>query len=209
MAVVAPIPSASVRIATIVNPGLRSSVRIAYRMSLMGGVLVWIPCCSLDDCAPHSGRRRLAFITARGAPPPLALARRLRASLGPQALFPLFRPQCRDRIHTRSAPRRNVGRDECDANQNGGDGDIGQRIGAAHVKKKHFQESRRYERACYAQSEASRCEQEPLTHDGPDDLIGAGSERDPNADLTSALHDGETHQAKNPDGGEDQRDQRE
>src|SRR5882672_7681780 len=28
----------------------------------------------------------LAFLTARGAPPPLALARRLRASLGPQAL---------------------------------------------------------------------------------------------------------------------------
>src|SRR3977135_478822 len=27
-----------------------------------------------------------AFITARGAPPPLALARRLRASLGPRAL---------------------------------------------------------------------------------------------------------------------------
>src|SRR6185312_2424707 len=30
--------------------------------------------------------RLSAFLTARGAPPPLALARRLRASLGPQAL---------------------------------------------------------------------------------------------------------------------------
>src|SRR4029079_18720068 len=29
----------------------------------------------------------LTLLTARGAPPPLALARRLRASLGPQALF--------------------------------------------------------------------------------------------------------------------------
>src|SRR3954452_15938343 len=65
---------------------------------------------SLGGYAPRSGRRRLshcsrgptparsrsaatrlaraagACLTARGAPPPLALARRLRASLGPQAL---------------------------------------------------------------------------------------------------------------------------
>src|SRR5262249_59393406 len=41
---------------------------------------------SLGGSAPRSGRRRLAFLTARGAPPPRALARRLRAALGPQAL---------------------------------------------------------------------------------------------------------------------------
>src|SRR3954453_21616975 len=38
----------------------------------------------------HSARemkRTIALFTARGAPPPRALARRLRASLGPQALF--------------------------------------------------------------------------------------------------------------------------
>src|SRR5438034_933851 len=42
---------------------------------------------SRGDFAPRSGRRRSSFFSARGAPPPLALARRLRASLGPQALI--------------------------------------------------------------------------------------------------------------------------
>ena len=36
-----------------------------------------------------------AFITARGAPPPRALARRLRASLGPQALYLPLQPATR------------------------------------------------------------------------------------------------------------------
>src|SRR5688572_31299115 len=38
--------------------------------------------------ASDAGYRNMpAFLSARGAPPPLALARRLRASLGPQALL--------------------------------------------------------------------------------------------------------------------------
>ena len=39
------------------------------------------------DVFPGIPIPRATFLNARGAPPPLALARRLRASLGPQALF--------------------------------------------------------------------------------------------------------------------------
>src|SRR5688500_7354778 len=47
-----------------------------------------------------------SFLSARGAPPPLALARRLRAALGPQALC-LSDPDLRAQIHDRAlrAPR--------------------------------------------------------------------------------------------------------
>ena len=42
----------------------------------------------------HGGGAMSAFFNARGAPPPLALARRLRASLGPQALYSRQTPGC-------------------------------------------------------------------------------------------------------------------
>src|SRR6185436_18216833 len=53
-----------------------------------------------DECHFHL----LTFSYARGAPPPLALARRLRASLGPQAL-PLC-PLCFQRRADAATPAR-------------------------------------------------------------------------------------------------------
>jgi hypothetical protein len=49
---------------------------------------------SLGDYAPRSAAGALPSLSALGAPPPSALGRRLRASLGPQALFllPFSRP---------------------------------------------------------------------------------------------------------------------
>ena len=45
----------------------------------------------------------VAFLRARGAPPPLALARRLRAALGPQALCRVYRRRHRHRDRRRQA----------------------------------------------------------------------------------------------------------